>query len=286
MGGGFAKFSDPACAVEAVQAALPEGIPAEIAKSSMSGGGGGGAPPQPAAYHYPVASYPGGMAAPAPVDPWAVSHQEMAHTGAKRPRIPEDPNGIDTIAIIGAEDRGFPVVAVEAFFSAIPGFVAFKPNPRMGGGFAKFASSALAAEAVAVAIPEGIPAEIAKSSMGASSGGQPPPPQQYAAHSGYDQYAAPQTGVQAPVKRPRIPENPGSVDTVAMVGAMDRGFDEETLRAFMAGCPGFVVFKANPRMGGGFAKFDSPQAASEAVAVAMAEGVPAAIAKSSMSNLS
>lgn len=285
MGGGFAKFSSAAFAVEAVQAAVPEGLPAEIAKSSMSsaGGGGGGtvyAQPILAAHHYP-----GGMAVSAPVDPWAAAQHATAHAGSKRPRMPEDPNGVDTVAIVGAEDRGFPIVAVEAFFSAIPGFVAFKPNPRMGGGFAKFASSALAAEAVGFAIPEGIPVEMAKSSMGASIGAQPPQPQ-YAAQGGYEQHAAPQASVLAPVKRPRIPENPGSVDTVAMVGALDKGFDEETLRAFMAGCPGFVAFKSNPRMGGGFAKFDSPQAASEAVAVAIAEGVPAAIAKSSMSSMS
>lgn len=282
MGGGFAKFSSPAFAMEAVQAAVPEGLPAEIAKSSMSsvsGGGGSVIGAQPVMGH----QYPGHMVAPSPVDAWAGAHQELAHGGPKRPRIPEDPDGVDTVAIVGAEDRGFPVVAVEAFFSAIPGFVAFKPNPRMGGGFAKFASPALAAEAVSVAIPEGIPVEMAKSSMGASAG-QPPPPQ-YPPHTSYEHYAVPQASPPVPAKRPRIPENPGSVDTVAMVGAMDRGFDEETLRAFMAGCPGFVAFKENPRMGGGFAKFESPQAASEAVAVAIAEGVPAAIAKSSMSNL-
>lgn len=290
MGGGFAKFTAPVFAMEAVNAALPEGIPAEIAKSSMSsvgGGGGGGLPPAPAvvAQHYPMAAVPA-------VDPWAAhAPQDMAqYGGPKRPRIPEDPQGIDTIAIIGAEDRGFPIVAVEAFFSAIPGFVAFKPNPRMGGGFAKFASGPLAAEAVSVAIAEGIPVEMAKSSMGSpgGAGGCPmPPPQQYAAPHSHEQWAAapPQGGSPVPIKRPRIPENPGCVDTLAIVGATDRGFDEETLRAFFAGCPGFVVFKPNPRMGGGFAKFESPQAASEAVSTAMAEGVPAAIAKSSMSNL-
>jgi len=289
MGGGFAKFSAPTFAVEAVNAAVPEGIPAEIAKSSMSSAGGSPAAPQQpmpaAAHHYPGAHYSSGMAVPTPVDPWAAAQQE-AIGGPKRPRIPEDPGGVDTVAIIGAEDRGFPVVAVEAFFSAIPGFVAFKPNPRMGGGFAKFASSALALEAIAVAIPEGIPVELAKSSMGTGGAGGQPPPQQYVAHSGFENHATPHAPAGGAPRRPRIPENPGCVDTVAMVGALDRGFDEETLRAFMAGCPGFVVFKANPRMGGGFAKFDSPQAASEAVAVAMAEGVPAAIAKSSMSNLS
>eukprot|EP00930_Biecheleria_cincta_P035544 TRINITY_DN24445_c0_g1_i1.p1 TRINITY_DN24445_c0_g1~~TRINITY_DN24445_c0_g1_i1.p1 ORF type:complete len:296 (+),score=62.47 TRINITY_DN24445_c0_g1_i1:46-888(+) len=86
-------------------------------------------------------------------------------------------------------------------------------------------------------------------------------------------------------KRARHSEDPSSVDTVASVGAADAGIDEEHLHSFFAQLPGFVVFKGNPRMGGGFAKFQTPQMASEAIRAAEAEGIPAARARSSMSDV-
>merc|ERR550537_789411 len=97
----------------------------------------------------------------------------------KQPRIPENPANVDTVAVVGAVDAGFDDRAIEAFFAQLPGFVAFKQNPTMGGGFAKFASTTLAAQAVALAKEEAIPADMAKSSMGTVPAqfppGYPPP---------------------------------------------------------------------------------------------------------------
>merc|ERR1712137_665680 len=86
-------------------------------------------------------------------------------------------------------------------------------------------------------------------------------------------------------KRPRIFENPANVDTVAVVGAHEKGLDNEALQAFFSELNGFITFKSNPRMGGGFVKFTSPQLAGDAAVVAESEGIPAAMAKSSMSNM-
>merc|ERR1712137_1366548 len=99
----------------------------------------------------------------------------------KQPRIPENPANVDTVAVVGAVDAGFDERAIEAFFAQLPGFIAFKQNPTMGGGFAKFASAALAAQAVALAKEEAIPADMAKSSMGTVPGKLPPgyPPTAY-----------------------------------------------------------------------------------------------------------
>jgi len=53
-------------------------------------------------------------------------------------------------------------------------------------------------------------------------------------------------------------------DTVACVGATKCGFADATLCAFFSERPGFVTFEATPRMGGGFAKFETPNLAPKA----------------------
>ena len=78
-----------------------------------------------------------------------------------------------------------------------------------------------------------------------------------------------------PPTRPRL-----DVDTVASVGAAAAGLSETQLRHFFASLPGFVAFKAHG--GGGFAKFESCGRAQEAVLAAQAEGIPGAMARSSM----
>merc|ERR1712107_464661 len=97
-----------------------------------------------------------------------------------------------------------------------------------------------------------------------------------------------------------------------MGGAAEAGIDPMALQEFFASLPGFVHFKAwmcrtgrmgcsdqfkkhptmprsahtttpssqaNPRMGGGFAKYESPFHAQQAAATAESQGVPAAIAR-------
>lgn len=213
----------------------------------------------------------GGAYGGAPNGAWAAAPA----AGVKRPRMQENPSQVDTVACVGALEAGFDEAALSEFFGNQPGFIQLKENKRMGGGFIKFESPDLANQACAAAQEAGIPADIAKSSMGLP-----------AAHSG-----APQAFHQQPppmpqsMKRPR-PQNMGEVDTVASVGAADVGFDELSLQSFFANLPGFLAFKPNPRMGGGFAKFESASMASDACVAAEAEGVPAAIAKSSMSVVS
>merc|ERR1712062_700110 len=117
---------------------------------------------------------------------------------------------VDTVACVGAAERGFDEATLHAFFMGLTGFVTFKANPRMGGGFAKFETASQAVQAIVAAKQQGIPAEMAKSSMGAASKSsmgaapvvaperQPLPPEQH-----------------PPLKRHRTTENPGQVDTVA-----------------------------------------------------------------------
>merc|ERR1712129_356769 len=73
---------------------------------------------------------------------------DSADATPKRPRIPEDPSQVDTVASVGAADVGFDEFTLHTFFQSLPGFVVFKPNPRMGGGFVKFQSASLAIQAV------------------------------------------------------------------------------------------------------------------------------------------
>jgi len=214
---------------------------------------------------------------------------------AKRPRIPENPTQVDTLACVGATEAGFSEATLEAFFSRLPGFTAFKGNPRMGGAFVKFATAVEATQAMVVAEDHGIPAAIAKSSMsappaGAGTGGATVAPTivpAFQASQPYQQEWTPSLpadqGAASRPKRFRMPENPAEVDTVASVGAAEVGIDETTLQKVFMALPGFLAFKPNPRMGGGFAKFASADLAAQAIASVQEQGVPAAMAKSSMS---
>lgn len=245
---------------------------------TSKGGWGGGAPP-----HQP----------PPPTHAPPPGHAGMESAGAKRPRMYEDPSQVDTVASVGAAEQGFDEDTLRAFFEACPGFLDFKPNPRSGGGFAKFASHALAAQVIEMARNEGIPCDMAKSSMGATGAAghyaAPPPAESgYGGGNGWGgghraaTYIAPAPS-DGGAKRPRIPEDSGQVDTVASVGAVEAGYDEQGLHLFFQAQEGFVAFKGNPRMGGGFAKFASHALAVQAMQVSKDSGVPAAIARSSMS---
>lgn len=223
----------------------------------------------------------------------AIGANDVGH-GGKRPRIPEDPNQVDTVASVGALDVGYDETSLRAFFESLPGFVDFKGNPRMGGGFAKYVSADLAKDAMVEASNQGIPCEMAKSSMGTPSGNgnnstpaitqfSTPPPAMSNPACTWGSQAAGFASMPPPVKRPRIPENPQNVDTVASVGASENGYDEDNLNLLFSSMPGFVAFKGNPRMGGGFAKFGSAELARQAVQIAQEQGVPCEMAKSSMS---
>jgi len=285
------------------------GMTPPIGHSSPYRGGGGGASSYGGSF---VGSGAGTNHGGSAHQSWAFSEPSEAfggQRGAKRSRLSENPNSVDTVACVGAAEAGFDEFSVQAFFTALPGFVAFKPNPRMGGGFAKFASPHLASEAVAAAESDGMPAAIAKSSMTAlpHGHGQPPPPpafgaaelQHEVARSKGGVYAAGACGGGQPPPPPtayhgaggkgqkpyRTPEDPTTVDTLACEGAREAGFDDVALQAFFMQLAGFLVFKPNPRMGGGFVKFSSPSQAAEALTAATEHGIPTAIAKSSMSDI-
>lgn len=225
---------------------------------------------------YPISSYPVGNNA---TNLGMPSANATAGTG-KRPRSQGDSAEVDTVASVGAAERGFDEATLHAFFMGLPGFVVFKANPRMGGGFAKFDTASDAVQAIVAAKQQGIPADMAKSNMSFSPAAPLVAPERQPLPSRQPM----PTEHHPPLKRHRAMENLGHVDTVACVGAAERGFDEASLRCFFVDLPGFLHFKANPRMGGGFAKFETPVLATQAIMKAQDHGIPADIAKSSMSS--
>lgn len=262
-----------------------EPLRAQMARSNMRSPGAAPepqwGPPGAAPHKVPPSWVPARHQPPPPAGP----HPFEAGLGQKRPRqMPENPGQVDTVAVIGAKEKGFDEETLRYFFEGLPGFACFRVNTRVGGGFAKFASSEHAAQAVDAAALQGIPAEMAKTSMSSSAGqpapamvqphSQPPPPVQPPQWGG---------GWGGGNKRQRTQEDPSQVDTVASIGAAEAGIDEQTLRSFFEGLPGFVAFKANPRMGGGFSKFSSVALAKGAIQAAKDSGIPADMARSSMS---
>lgn len=176
---------------------------------------------------------------------------------------------VDTITCPSSDQEGFDAATIEAVVSSLNGFVAFKAAVT-GQCFIKFASPELAAEAMTIAQQQGLPAQMARSSMGAPSGGGGAPD--------------PSSAWQGAPKRARL-SGPLGIDTLVHLRASDLGFDSDALHGAVFALQGFMAFKPNPRMGGGFSKFESPELAAEAMAALQAQGMPAEWAKSSMTAL-
>mmetsp|Transcript_956 Transcript_956/g.2382 ORF Transcript_956/g.2382 Transcript_956/m.2382 type:complete len:266 (-) Transcript_956:22-819(-) len=241
----------------------------------------------------------------------------------KRPRG-EAAGPIDTLVLLGQTEKGFTDRQLEDFFRQLNGFVAFKSSARVGGGFVKFASPELAGEAMELAAQSGIEAQFARSSMntgpdlgaGAGAGahvypaGQPPPPSYpcwnargyenpvdglggppmgmgmgFESHDGHEAAMGLQPMAMMPPKRART-EDPETIDTLVLLGQTEKGFTEQQLEEFFRTVPGFIAWKRNPRVGGGFVKFASPQLARDAIDTAAASGIEAQVARSSMSKAS
>eukprot|EP00929_Paragymnodinium_shiwhaense_P006999 TRINITY_DN110956_c0_g1_i1.p1 TRINITY_DN110956_c0_g1~~TRINITY_DN110956_c0_g1_i1.p1 ORF type:complete len:534 (+),score=157.47 TRINITY_DN110956_c0_g1_i1:144-1745(+) len=77
----------------------------------------------------------------------------------------EDPDKVDTIAVFG-EGR-FSTADLESFFSDLPGFVFWRSEAKMLGGFVKFKSNQFAQEARKTAEARGLKTKMAFSSMAA-----------------------------------------------------------------------------------------------------------------------
>lgn len=229
----------------------------------------------------------------------------VSYSGAggpqKRQRIEEDPGSVDTVAIFGATDQGFTQHQLSAYFGELPGFICFKSNAKVGGGFVKFASPSLAEAAIQTAGLSGLAARMAKTSMSSTSGDQgadfgqayqppayEPPPQgrsRYNAqeptfHKGALPGGKGSTGGKGGKRS--VGSEGASVDTLILQGVTDKGWTPATLTDVFQNVPGYVRFKENPRVNGGFVKFTDPQAAMDAIVVAQNAGIDAQIARSSM----
>merc|ERR1712216_420565 len=73
--------------------------------------------------------------------------------------------GIDTLAVLGAVEKGYTEAQLEDYFTQLPGFVAFKASNKVGGGFVKFISPDAASDALAVVSTSGLEVQWARSSM-------------------------------------------------------------------------------------------------------------------------
>merc|ERR1740117_203509 len=118
----------------------------------------------------------------------------------------------------------------------------------------------------AEAVPRAAPAQVYHPPVY-----QPPPPRHAPPVAVYHHYQPPPTvyaGGPPPAKRPRSGEDPGSIDTLAIFGATEKGYTEQQLEEYFAQLPGFLLFKPNRKVGGGFVKFASPHLAHDALEAA------------------
>lgn len=67
----------------------------------------------------------------------------------------------------------------------------------------------------------------------------------------------------------------GPIDTIAILGMLDKNLSEEYLRRQFGDLPGFVTMKVNPHMGAAFAKFESRSHAEAALLATNAMGLGA-----------
>jgi len=213
----------------------------------------------------------------------------------KRPKI--DYGEVDTIVLLGQVEKGFTERQLEEYFSQCPGFLAWKPNRKVGGGFVKFSTPKFAVEAIDVAASSSIEATIARSSM-TFAGGEPPakiatgwssslsanqtkdaPRTKGAASKGYSK------GSSGGVSKgsTSLAADPAAVDTIVLLGATEKGGYKLTeLEEFFTPLIGFVALKANRGVGGAFVKFETHEFALEAMETSNSGGIEAKLARNSM----
>lgn len=240
----------------------------------------------------------GGMSHPPPLGSDAYSGGGFDGYSAQqgldsRKRGRNDPGSVDTLVLLGQVEKGFTERQLEDFFMQLPGYVAFRSNERVGGGFVKFVSPKLAQDAIGLAATSGIEAQMARSSMnvGDAGGQDGGGGKGYGGCSvgkgggkGYDGYGKGYdrgSRDTAPTKRVRN-DPPGTIDTLVLLGQVEKGFTERQLEDFFQQVPGFLAFKPNARVGGGFVKFHTPEMAAEAIEIAGSNGIEAQMARSSM----
>lgn len=254
--------------------------------------------PAPPRHAHPVYNQP-----PPPVyAPTPVTYAAASGPPSKRARTEEDAGSVDTLALFGATEKGYTEGQLEDYFAQLPGFMCFKGNKRVGGGFVKFETPELAMSALGAAIESGLEAQIARTSMSSPAGDQ--------AVGGYDSYGgsyhndrgyAPAPHYSDPAPPPRGGGGGGGskrgvrgglhtaaklggamVDTLILQGVTEKGWTSDTITDVFRNVPGFLTFKANPRVGGGFVKFADPEHAMDAIEVAANHGIEAQMARSSM----
>jgi len=239
---------------------------------------------------YPAHQPPPPRHAPPPMSAYSVPMVATKYTQgqppSKRPRGEE--GGIDTLAVLGATEKGYSETAIEDFFQTQPGFICFKASKKVGGGFVKFQSPELAWEALQVAVESGLEVQMAKSSMSSPDvpkdgleqyeHWQPAPPREM--HYGGLQSDRGLHGPRAASSK----RNGGAsgVDTIILQGALEKGYTFDTLQDLFSQFSGFVAWKANPRVGGGFVKFIDALHASDAIEEARNHGIEAQMARNSM----
>merc|ERR1712226_1617637 len=124
----------------------------------------------------------------------------------------------------------------------------------------KFETPSLAQEAMLKARAQNIPAAMARTSMGNphESQNQSQTQQLQQQQHAQFQYSIGTMGYynglrQELAVQPTVVESePGRSDTVACIGAVSRGFTEESVKSLFTEIPGCVAYKANTRLGGGF----------------------------------
>merc|ERR1712232_590673 len=85
-------------------------------------------------------------------------------------------------------------------------------------------------------------------------------------------------------KRVRVAEPAGTVDTVVHLDVHKAGFDQNAVEMAALSIEGFMAFKGDHRIGAPmFSKFLTPTMAQAAIPAFQAQGIPAAIARTSMS---
>eukprot|EP00929_Paragymnodinium_shiwhaense_P123661 TRINITY_DN9778_c0_g1_i2.p1 TRINITY_DN9778_c0_g1~~TRINITY_DN9778_c0_g1_i2.p1 ORF type:complete len:365 (+),score=111.13 TRINITY_DN9778_c0_g1_i2:93-1187(+) len=193
--------------------------------------------------------------------------------------------GVDTLAIIGAFEKGITEGELESFFAQLPGFLAYKVNNKLSGAFVKFESVQLAVDALNESQRAGIEAQFARSSMNFGMSKQPAVVG-YGAKGGGAAWAPSRVSAYAgppPAKRAR-PDLGSGVDTIVVQGIADKGYNVRDVEDFFRQVPGFLAWKNNQKIGGGFIKFESPDMAQNAISAAAEAGFEAKLARSSMNS--
>eukprot|EP00927_Polykrikos_kofoidii_P070912 TRINITY_DN67280_c0_g1_i1.p1 TRINITY_DN67280_c0_g1~~TRINITY_DN67280_c0_g1_i1.p1 ORF type:complete len:403 (-),score=56.67 TRINITY_DN67280_c0_g1_i1:156-1301(-) len=195
----------------------------------------------------------------------------------KRGRVDALDADMDTIIIMGVQEKGYTEESLRTFFGSIPGYVTLQISKGAGHCFVKFSSHEAAVAALETS--SNLEPQMARRSLTLDSPREPIPAETPRGSWGASQ------GASAGKGKGSTHQMEDAGDTLCIMGVGDQGLTESALGHFYEQIDGFLGLRLAPGGRGGglcFVRFKSSADAQAALQATQSQGLDVQMAKTSL----